>query len=615
MLLTLMTYFNATQGSFVYDDEFQIVKNPQIKPGGDIWQAVTSDVWSFRVGAGEPRSNYWRPVFIAFLTLNYRLFGLEATGWHVVNILIHMLVTLLGYRLLLALPVRPVAGAIAVWIFATHPAHIQSVTWISGSPDLLMSFFLMSCMICYVASRERTGWGWRVAAVLLFTLALLSKEAALAFIGILFLSDVILNREEGALTKTAAMAAIKRCSPFLAAGLIFILVRYQILHSMRELAPGAPGIGDVMLTVPSILIFYIRQIFFPFEFGPIYGVRYVNSTNIGLMNFLLPVVLLAAFAFVAYRLFKRNSCYRIALIWFLLPLALVLDPRAFVSEMLVQDRYLYLPIFGAAILTGGVLLELAGRIVRGGSRKAEVGALAAGLSIACVLGVITLRFNPVWANGVALWEQGVRVDPSSAFAHAQLGNEYQRAGRLAEAKQETSRAIELRPDLTTAYLTRGTIAVRERRYDDAERDLKQVLNAFPDYDVAREQLALAYQQQARLDESLALFNEGRRLIPAKQALYTINIAVLDKLANRNAEAQSELESLLPILNSTSDPDLLIAWWYLGELYRVQGKADSAGSAYAQYLKITEGNSDPQVRRFRDLATQSLQQLKTTGEGK
>lgn len=609
VFLTVAAYANATHGGFVYDDEFQIVKNPQIKPGGDIGQAFTSDVWSFRTGAGESRSNYWRPFFIGWLALNYRLFSLETTGWHVMNILLHLLVALLGYRLLLALRLSHAVSAVATWVFAAHPAHIQSVTWISGSPDLLMSLFLMGSTIAYLAARDRANWRYRTAAVLLFACALLSKEAALAFIAILFFSDIILNREVGTPIRPAATAALKRCLPFLATGLTFVVVRYQILHTMRQLAPGAPGVGEVLLTVPSLLVFYVRQVFLPFEFGPVYGVRYVAATNIGLMNLLLPLVLMTALAYAASWLYKRNLVYRFGLIWLFLPLVLVLDPRIFVSEMLVQDRYLYLPVFGAAMLIGGGLVELAGRVIRGGVRKTETAAIAAGLLIACSLALVTLRFNPVWANGVALWEQGVRVDPSSGFANAQLGNEYQRAGRLAEAKEAISRAIELRPDLTTAYLTRGVINVRERRYEDAERDLKRVLNSFPDYDVAREQLALAYQQQGRLDESIALFEEGRRVIPAKQPLYTINIAVLLKLANRNAEALAELELLLPVLNSTRDPDVLIAWWYLGELYRGQGKSDRAVTSYEQYLKATEGNGDPQVRRLRELATQSLNQLK------
>ncbi|HJQ26380.1 MAG TPA: tetratricopeptide repeat protein [Blastocatellia bacterium] len=597
ILITVGAYANATHGAFIYDDEFQILKNSQIKPGGDIWQAVTSDVWSFQAGAGESASNYWRPVFTGWLALNYRLFGLETTGWHVMNILSHLLVTVLGYRLLVMLRLRPAACAIAVWVFAAHPAHVQSVTWISGSPDLLMAVFLMGSMICYLAARDDARRSYQAAAVLLYALALLSKETALAFILILFFSDMVLSHEQMTPIKPAAMAALKRCAPFLAAALVFVVVRYQLLHHMRQLAPDAQGFSEVLLTMPSMLVFYIRQSFFPFIYGPIYGVRYVNASNISLTNILLPLVLLAALAYGAYQLWKRDKVYRLAVIWFLSPL------------LLVQDRYLYLPIFGAAMLIGGGLTALAGRMIHNDLRKSERAALAAGLVIAGVLAVLTLRYNPVWANGVALWEQGVRVDPTSAIVHAHLGNEYQRAGRLVEAKQVISRALELRPDMTAAHVARGIIAVRERRYDDAERDLKEVLNTFPSHETAREQLALAYQQQGRPNESIALFEEGRRLIPAKQSLYTINIAVLDKLAGRNTDAQSELESLLPVLNSTGDPDLLVAWWYLGELYREQGKADSAVSAYERYLRATEGSRDAQVNRLRDLANQSLQKLR------
>jgi len=181
--LTVVGYSNATKGEFVYDDEYQIVKNPLIKPGGDLVKALSSDVWQFRAGVEEQRSNYWRPLFIGWLVLNYRLFGTNPAGWHVMNILIHLLVTLLGYRLLLSMPASPTVAAIATWIFATHPAHVQCVTWISGSPDLLMSLFLMGSMIAYLTSKKTTHWGLRIAAVALFFCALLSKEAAISFVG------------------------------------------------------------------------------------------------------------------------------------------------------------------------------------------------------------------------------------------------------------------------------------------------------------------------------------------------------------------------------------------------------------------------------------------------
>src|ERR1700749_2478825 len=79
ILLIAIAYANATGGSFVYDDESQIAKNPDIQTGGDLGQALFTVVWAFRSVAGEARSNYCRPVFIAWVAVNYRLFGLQPT--------------------------------------------------------------------------------------------------------------------------------------------------------------------------------------------------------------------------------------------------------------------------------------------------------------------------------------------------------------------------------------------------------------------------------------------------------------------------------------------------------------------------------------------------------
>jgi len=148
------------------------------------------------------------------------------------------------------------------------------------------------------------------------------------------------------------------------------------------------------------------------------------------------------------------------------------------------------------LLAGGII-ELTALVLRGRARTAEPAAFSVGLLICFGLDLITRSFNPVWANGIALWEHGVKVDPSSGLANVQLANEYQRLGRLPEAKEAISRAIQLRPGMTSAYLTRGIIAVREQHFEDAEADFTRVLNAFPTLDAPREQLALAYQQRNR----------------------------------------------------------------------------------------------------------------------
>ena len=607
MLVTVIAYANALHGKFVYDDNFQIADNPYIQQGQYLWKAMTSDVWAFKGNPGETKSNYWRPVFVGWLILNYKLFGTDTTGWHILSILAHLLVTLLGYRVLLGLGLRPVVCAIATWMFATHPIHVQSVTWISGVPDVLVSGFLFGSFLFYLALRKRSLWYYWAGAILLYFAALFSKEIAVTFPAIIFFSELILN--QSAAPKLAVKPALQRSLPFLIAAAIFLLLHYQVLHGFQTVAPTGPSFSEMLLSIPMVLLFYIRQTLFPFSLSPFHGLRPVTVDHLGLTNFVLPLVILMALGYLLYKLARRRADVQLGLTWFLLLLAPALDTRIFLAEMLVQDRYLYLPLFGALIMIAAGLVALAERYLPGKARALQPAALVAGLLISIGFALLTLRYNPIWNNDVTLFEYGVSVDPASSFAYSHLSNEYQRAGRLPEAKQALARALEIRPDLTTGHVLMGIIANREQRYDDAVASLNEVLAVYPDYDVALEQLGLAYQQQGKIDDAIALFDQARQRMVYKREAYTINIAVLEAMAGRKSEALAELESLVPQLATATSPDIIKAWWYLGELYRVQGSADNARSAYERYLKSTEGNSDPQVKRLRDLATQTLQQMK------
>src|SRR5436305_226220 len=126
----------------------------------------------------------------------------------------------------------------------------------------------------------------------------------------------------------------------------------------------------------------------------------------------------------------RRAEYQLGLIWFLLPLAPALNTRIFLAEMLVQDRYLYLPLFGALIMIATGLVTLAERILPARAPAFQPAASVAGLVISIGFVILTRMYNPVWNNDVTLFEYGVGVDPSSSFAYSHLSNEYQRAGRL-----------------------------------------------------------------------------------------------------------------------------------------------------------------------------------------
>ena len=99
---TVLIYANSLNGAFVFDDTKQIVGNPALHAWSNIFRAFTSDVWSFQretLTADIPPP-YYRPLFTAYLTLNYQLFGLWEPGWHLMNLLVHTASTVAVYFLL-----------------------------------------------------------------------------------------------------------------------------------------------------------------------------------------------------------------------------------------------------------------------------------------------------------------------------------------------------------------------------------------------------------------------------------------------------------------------------------------------------------------------------------
>ena len=147
--------------------------------------------------------------------------------------------------------------------------------------------------------------------------------------------------------------------------------------------------------------------------------------------------------------------------------------------------------------------------------------------------------------------------------------------------------------------------MRENRLDEAEGHLRQVLAQYPDFAPALEQLGLVYQKQGKFDDAIAVFERMRRVVPLRHALYTVNIAVLHKMANRTPQALSELESLGAGLETSTEPQVLRAWWYLGELHRESGQRDRAIRDYEKYLAVTASQRDPEVLALRKIVAETL----------
>ncbi|MFY9822233.1 MAG: tetratricopeptide repeat protein [Thermoanaerobaculia bacterium] len=614
LVLVVLAYGNAVHGQFVYDDQKQILQNPLIQEPHLLGKALVSDVWAFSGAEGKAWSNYWRPLFVAGLSLQYALFGTDPVGWHLTNIGLHFLATALGFFVLRALGARPAACAVAAWLFAVSPVHVESVTWISGSPDPLAASLLFAAFLCYLAARPnggRGGWGLRVAGLSAFAAALLAKEIAIVFPVIVLVSELALQEKRPGAWRTALFATL----PYLGIAAVYLAVRFSLVGMQHITPPGAPGLDGVVWSAPSLLLFYLRHAFFPFGLGPSYPFKTVTGATLSASTFLLPLAVVLVLAAGAFLLCRRDRIYRLVLPWFILPLIPVFDVRSFIPEDVAHDRYLYLPLFGALAFVIIAAAEAWARLRPGKPAAGEAGFAviatfaAMGLVLAALLVPVTRSYNLAWMDEVSLWERGVQTNPETAYPHAQLGEAYRRENRFTEARREFERALERNPGLTSAHVALAALAQKEKRYAEAEEHLKLVLAQFPDLGNALEMLGMVYWGEGRLNEAIAVMEHGRRVTPYRRGEYTVNLAVLQRLSGRSDLARRELESLGSDLGGTKDPDVMRAWWFLGELDREAGRKAEAIALYEKYLAATETAEKPDVLALRRVVADTLQKVR------
>ena len=466
----LAVYLNTLHGQFVYDDQWQIVRNTLIQDTSQFWHALTSDVWAVH-GGEQATSNYWRPSFVFWMILNFRCFGLATFGWHLSNILLHLGVVALAFALLRRLDVsRAVAGAIAL-LFAVHPVHSESIAWISGSPDLILCLALLGSIWFVISLGERmTPLRWALALGL-YLVALGAKEIAILYP--LIVVAVLWRRERNPEDEGVSRArALSIAWPFAAAAIAYFIARQSILGTV-QLSKSEVSFGETILTAPAVFAFYLRQMIFPYGIGPSYPLRVVTAANIGIANFIVPLVVTIVAGWWMLWMAGRSKLARIGLALLAVPLLPTLNIAAFHPEQLVHDRYLYVPLLGFLILTVPIFATFLQRVRDESPSGRGLLVFICAAMISFPLAAQTIRYNSAWTSNLALWEWGVRSDPTSAFNYQQYGVQLHEAKRLEEAISAFNRAIEILPS-PVAYLARGTTFIDQKKFEEAERDLHQL---------------------------------------------------------------------------------------------------------------------------------------------
>jgi protein O-mannosyl-transferase len=464
--VTAVTYVGTLSFGFVYDDKPVIVDNASIRS----WHFLANYFAQHPAATATPSGEiFYRPITLLWLRLNYILFGLNPAGWHFAMLAVHVLATYTVFAIIRKLTNRS-SAFIAALLFGLHPVHVENVAWLSSVNDLLMTVLLLGSFLAYLKFRDG-GRFWLAASVLLFALALLSKETTAVFPIVILSFALIFARPP--LAQKSVWPALKAgfvSIPYFAILATYLVIRRMALHGLvKSITPLSWT--TMLLTWPAVLWFDIKHLVFPTFSSEFYSLSYVTPPDIGVL--LVPVVLLGAtFILVAYYIFKSRSRLGLfALLWVLLTIAPTLYLRAIAPDNFVHDRFLYLPSVGIVLLLALALEDVSKPVVLN-LQMLSGNAAPVKWTLVALLGVFafaaTIGYQTQWANNILLYRNGLKYAPQNLVVRDNLANEFVTLGRYDRAIPLYLNALQHDPRFWSSNYNLGYAYYRIGRFSEAE---------------------------------------------------------------------------------------------------------------------------------------------------
>jgi tetratricopeptide (TPR) repeat protein len=418
VLCAVAAYARAASFQFVYDDLGQIIYNPLIKSWTLALTYFRSHVWAQNTGVAM----YYRPAFMLWLTANYKLFGVNPFYWHLAAIGLHVVCCILVYFLVWRLTEDQWITAVSAVLFALHPAHVETVAWVSGATDSLMAALLLGSLLGYLKHRDsgKSTDGWLWGSLLLASLAVLAKETAI-ILPVLIFNYQWFFPQEAATRKMRLSSAVRAAIPYGVVSLLFLIAR---TFALKSLTPSTrAGLHSTLPAWPQIVAFYGAHGLFPFHLTVFYNL--VSVAHIGLWNFVLPLALVLAGAAALDYLSGRSRLWGFLYAWCLIMLIPMLNVTFWNNTENVHDRYLYLPSVAICVMLALGLAWLK-------QRNVVVATVAMLVLVLAYASVTTLEL-PYWENEAVLAQRGIDVSPGNPIAPQLAGNTLIRQQRPAEA--------------------------------------------------------------------------------------------------------------------------------------------------------------------------------------
>ncbi|MFC1850453.1 tetratricopeptide repeat protein [candidate division CSSED10-310 bacterium] len=500
--LIFVSYLPSLSGTFIGDDENFIVKNPHIRSLKNIptyfWDLTTiSDCKSW--------GTIYRPLRTISFALDYHFWGLDPGGYHVTNVLWHILNSLLVLALIWKLTGQIELALPTSLIFGLHPVHTEVVAWISSRGDLLFLFFFLSSFILFLHSIEiqekqfLKSMIFYVLSLTAFVLGLFSKEMIVSLPLVLALWLFLTDQPRTWQKKVVFMA------PFFVILTLYLQLKFVVLQNITQY--GYPG-GSYWITVWSMLSVVWRYLTLlimpdPLCFHYFWLPKITNPLD---YQVIFGVLIVLGFLYSWWKTWQTGEQkLTFFLLWFwisIFPVSNLIVP----INTLMAERFLYLPSIGIIVVFLILVLKVKHCLPRG--------TLTIGLgATVIVLGVMTFKRTVLWMEPARLYAETVTNYPRSILGRIGLATSYYDQQNYEQAEILLIPLVKWYPKGYEPLYALGLVEIALKKYDQAEKLLEQALIKAPHDERIITALGSIYAQRKQYDTAIEFYRRALAEFP------------------------------------------------------------------------------------------------------
>jgi Tfp pilus assembly protein PilF len=515
IVVTLTVFWQVNQYDFVnFDDNRYVTENSRIQSG------ITLD--GFRWAFSTKYLGLWNPLVWLSLMFDYQLHGLNAGGYHLTNLILHVMSALLLFWLFNRMTGAIWKSAFVAALFALHPLHVESVAWIAERKDVLSAFFWMLTLCLYVYYTEKPVIRRYLLVLLCFACALMSKPMVITLPIVMILLDywpldrlqsrkIVTNMpevisvstnqgkkknklEKETLKKNISPPRVWKLSEPRIAGIIplwqlrekipfFILSVVLVIITLYN--PNTPDMMNSpdlkwfpfisrLANAPVAFVTYLEKTFWPHDMAIFYPFPSQIPAWQVIGAFLLILVISAA----VIVMIKRLPYLFTGWMWFGITIAPVIGiiQVSLSAPYAMADRYHYLPSIGLAVMMAWGVPDL----LKKWNYRKEILLASSALSILC-LSIIAWTQVGYWQNSITLFDHTLKVTDNNWLAYNNRGFAYNILGNYRQTIEDCDRAIEIKPDYAEAYYNRGVAYNGLGNYRQAIEDFSRAIEIKPDF--------------------------------------------------------------------------------------------------------------------------------------